>query len=293
MSTCPLTGKKINLRQPNPSVMEYYYETPKTGKVLITDVALMTAPNLSIEEKQILSGMCRNHTIKTDEPLKIKSALLQQLRDQEIPYGFEERAKHFLQYLYDNGGKEYKSHIMDSEIDSSITYSSRDEFERIIAFLESEGWITYKSKTGTQQCTLYQDLRVTKSGIQQVEKALPKMPLFSLVNQDIVTGDFEIDKNIQHARLLFFGEHCTLESKRSACEALSFILEPYREDLKKIFDGDTEVFFRIVNDFTIRHNKERTKNLQHEEQIEWIFYCLLNTVNTYVKMKRKVGQKIT
>ena len=73
MTTCPLTGKKINLQQPNPSVMEYYYETRKTGKVKITDIALMTAPNLSIEEKQILTGMCRNRTIKNGEPLNNNS----------------------------------------------------------------------------------------------------------------------------------------------------------------------------------------------------------------------------
>lgn len=289
MSTCPLTGERINLYQPNPSVLEFSYETIKTGKVRITDIALMTASNLSIEEKQILCGMCRNATIKKGDSLRITSALLQQLNNQDIPYAFEERAMYFLQYLYDNGGKVYKSHTFDSDTDSPITYSSKDEFERIITFLKSEDWVTYETKTGTQQCIIYQRLTITKSGIQQIEKGLPKMPLISLVNQQIVTGNAEIDKNIDHARLLFFGENSTLESKRSACEALSFVLEPLRENLKKTFDGDTEVFFRIVNDFTIRHNKDRTKNLQHAEQIEWIFYSLLNTINTYYKMKRKVG----
>lgn len=201
----------------------------------------------------------------------------------------KKRAKHFLQYLYDNGGKEYKSHFVDSNTDSPITYSSKDEFERIITFLDSEGWITYEKKRGTQQCIIYQGLRITKLGIQHIEKSLPRMPMVGLVNQQIATGNPEVDKNIEHARLLFFAENSTLESKRSACESLSFALEPFREDLKKEFQGDTEVFFRIVNDFAIRHNKERTKNLQHEEQIEWIFYSLLNTINTYSKMKRKVG----
>ena len=33
--------------------------------------------------------------------------------------------------------------------------------------------------------------------------------------------------------------------------------------------------------------KKGPRNLQHEEQIEWIFYSLLNTINAYVKMKKK------
>ena len=289
MSTCPFTGHTINLIQPNPSKMEFYYETSKIGQVRITDIALMSAPNLSVEEKQIVSGMCRNATIRKDDTFIIMSALFQQLNNQDIPYAFEERARHFLQYLYDNGGKVFKSHFIDSDKDSPITYSSKDEFERIINFLESEGWLCYENKTGTKESIIYQGLRMTKTGIQQIEKELPRMPMIGLVNEQITTGDIEVDKNIEHARQLFFGENSTLESKRSACEALSFVLEPFREDLKKTFDGDTEVFFRIVNDFAIRHNKNRTKNLQHAEQIEWIFYSLLNTINTYSKMKRKVG----
>ncbi len=55
-----------------------------------------------------------------------------------------------------------------------------------------------------------------------------------------------------------------------------------------MFDSDTEDFFNIVNNFDIRHNKNRVKLINNEEQLEWIFYSLLNTINTYVKMKRKV-----
>ena len=77
MTTCPLTGQRINLYQSIPSVMEFNYETAKTGKVRITDIALMSAPNLSIEEKQILSGICRNATIKNvSENFKYPQSLL-------------------------------------------------------------------------------------------------------------------------------------------------------------------------------------------------------------------------
>lgn len=76
MSICPLTGQQINLVQPNPSGSEFFYETTKTGKVKITDIALMSAPNLSVEEKIILTGICRNHTIKNDDAFRVTLALL-------------------------------------------------------------------------------------------------------------------------------------------------------------------------------------------------------------------------
>lgn len=288
MSTCPLTGKTVDMFQPG-GTMEFHYETPLTGKVIFTDIALMSAPNLSDEEKQILAGICRNKNIKGEGPTIITSALLSKLKEQEIPYGFEERARHLLEYLYDNGGKEYKEHNFNSKDDSLITYSLPDEFNRIINYLKSEDWLDYRKVTPTFTCTFYQGVHLTKNGIEEIEKGLPKMPLFDLVNQKISTGDAATDATIEHARRLFFDKHSTLESKRSACETLSYVLEPLRDELKNLFSGDTEQFFNIVNNFNIRHNKERTRQIQHQEQLEWIFYSLLNTINTYVKMKTKLG----
>jgi hypothetical protein len=66
-------------------------------------------------------------------------------------------------------------------------------------------------------------------------------------------------------------------------------MEPLRKELDELFKCDAEYFFRILNEFTIRHNKERTKSIENPEQLEWVFYSLLNTLNTYVKLKRKVG----
>ena len=109
-----------------------------------------------------------------------------------------------------------------------------------------------------------------------------------LASQEIKIGDPNIDRQIEHARKSFFGEHSTFESKRSACETLCFVLEPLRDELKTIFSGDTESFFNIVNNYNIRHNKQRTMSIQHEEQLEWIFYSLLNTINTYYKLKNKL-----
>ena len=286
-ATCPLTGQIVELHQSVTSI-SFFYETAKTGKVHFTDVAFQAAFNLTPEEKCILTGICRNRTIKGEPALIITAALLTQLMNQEIPYCFEERGRHLLQYLYDNGGKEYESFNLNSSNDSPITYSSMDEFERIIRYLESENFVLYKP-TKTNAGTFYQGLSLTKSGIDEIEKGLPKMPMFGLVNQKIKTGDVAIDSQIEYARKSFFDIHATLESKRSACETLSFILEPLRNELKPLFQGDTEHFFNIVNNFSIRHNKITTKSIQHEEQLEWVFYSLLNTINTYYKLRRKLG----
>ncbi len=188
MNICPLTGQKITLLQPDPARMEFFYETKMTGKVKISDVALASAINLSPEEKQFLAGICRNRAIKKEDPIVIMQSLMHQLKNQDIPYGFENRAKHLLQYLYDKGGKEFVRHNMNSSTDSPITYSSRDEFERIIGFLDNENLITCEKKKVTQTCTFYAGLKISKLGIQEIEKGLPKMPMFGLVDQKITTG---------------------------------------------------------------------------------------------------------
>lgn len=80
-----------------------------------------------------------------------------------------------------------------------------------------------------------------------------------------------------------------MDDKRSACETLSFVLEPLRKDLTSFFStGDVSDFFLLVNRFDIRHNKTSTTSLVHEEQLEWVFYTLLNTITTYTKLKRKL-----
>lgn len=287
-SRCPFTGEPINLIQPNPSVMEYSYETNKTGRVRISDVALMSTSDLSKEDKEIIVGICRNKNIEEDSSFVIMSSLFKNLFNQNIPYSFEEKSKHFLQYLYNNRGKFYNPSNINSDNDAAIVYSSKHEFENIIYYIEKDGSIDFGNRTTTKGTTLYIDVRLTKKGIQEIEKKTANLPLFGLIDQEFKSGTIEIDKNVAHAKDLFFGEKSTFESKRSACETLSFVLEPIRKDLSKIISGDTEAFFRIVNDFTVRHNKERTKTLQHEEQLEWVFYSLLNTLITYSKLKRKL-----
>jgi len=284
---CPLTGQGVNAKMIS-SPHSYYYETEKTGKVYFSDLAFMEAVTLSDEEKQILTGICRNRTIDGQEPEMIKKTMFSQLKDQDIPYAFDAKCRHFMQYLYNHGGEEHAEHDMDSNRDSPITYSSMEEFERILKVLKKREYIDYENIQELQSATLYYKLCLTDKGIKEINQDLPKSVMSSLANEQIKVGDINIDRQLEHSRKLFFGEHSTFESKRSACETLCFVLEPLRDELKNIFSGDTESFFNIVNNFNIRHNKQRTMAIQHEEQLEWIFYSLLNTINTYFKLKNKL-----
>ena len=137
---------------------------------------------------------------------------------------------------------------------------------------------------------LFKNVEITTWGLEEVEKQLPQIPLIGLVDQEITTGNIAVDEKINHAKNLFFSSSSTLDDKRSACETLSFVLEPLRDDLNSFFStSDVSDFFQIVNRFDIRHNKSTTINLVHEEQLEWVFYTLLNTIATYVKLKKKTS----
>jgi len=116
------------------------------------------------------------------------------------------------------------------------------------------------------------------------------MPMFGLISQELKTGDPAIDEKINHAKKLFFADPKTLDNMRSACEVLSYVLEPLKKKLMPTFaDADVNIFFKMVNDFDIRHNKGYTAKLMHEEQLEWVFYTLLNSINTYAKLRARIS----
>jgi hypothetical protein len=280
---CPLTGRIVNAAQIGDQ-RAFCYQTPETGMICFTDVAFTEADNLSPSEKQILAGISRNRTIRNEKPETFTSAFFRTLMQQNIPYSFEAKARHFLSYLYESGGKEYNSFELHSRKDGPIAYAVPEEFERIIKYMKSEFWIDIGEEF--VGAGAYHNVTLTKYGIEEVRRGQPKMPMFGLVSQEISTGDATTDASIETARKLFFSEPTSFDNKRSACETLSFILEPLRKKLDGMFEGDTEYFFRIVNEFSVRHNKPSTKRINHEEQLEWIFYSLLNTINTYIKMKR-------
>ncbi|RNL52774.1 hypothetical protein [Pedobacter jejuensis] len=290
---CCITGHIFKGNEAKPitgSIIEY--ETPYVGHVKVElSLYVQMLNNSSLYPRDILSGISKNRTLNGLEPIVFTSEFVKDgYKSLNVPEVFEEKAFHFLRHLHSTGGKENKEFELRSGVECMIAYATPDEFNRILDFLNDEQFINIGHVTKLAGgSVLYQRVKLTSLGKDQARKGLPKMPLFGLVSQEISTGNLAIDEKINHARTLFFDKPESMDKMRSACETLSHILEPLRDDLETYFSAkDVSTFFQIVNTFDIRHNKDTTKTLQHPEQLEWIFYTLLNTINTYYKIKKRL-----
>jgi hypothetical protein len=290
---CVLTGYQDSsiefIRGPNHPIIEYIFLP--VGRVRIERPAYDSFLSNGNTKHPDLAGICRNAFENDEDPPLISAQFLQEgIRNIIVPKEFREKAYHLLNFLYFHGGKEYKKYVLHSHIDYTLCYcNDEDEFERVVSFLEDKNFVTYKLFDPSGK---YTDFRLTEMGLSEVEKGLPDIPMIALVTQQITTGDDKVDAQINHAMYLFFNDPRSMERMRSACETLSYVLEPLKNDLKGFFlDKDVRDFFRLVNEFDIRHNKENTKQTLFGEQLEWIFYTLLNTINAYVKLKNKLGNE--
>lgn len=288
---CVLTGQVLKPENKKQSVDgSIEYETHNVGKVKITIPAYHVLLNNEVKEKPLIAGICKDRTIRDLEPILITSDFISEgYKKLNPPIDFEEKCSHFLKYLYQNGGRENKEFQFYSSGDFALAFADKNEFERIFDQMVQDNYIHIRTTRNlANRSKFYMGVTVTNFGRDEAKKELPKMPLFGLVSQEISTGDYEIDKSINHAREIFFDEPQTMDKMRSACETLSFVLEPLRNNLSTFLASrDVSDFFLIVNTFDIRHNKETTKKLVYPEQLEWVFYTLLNSINTYVKLKNK------
>lgn len=295
IKNCILTGHQfdtsVKFDNSNPLVIDYQFMS--VGRVRI---ALPTFNDLKSKRQlnPLLAGICRNAFENGEKPPLINGDFLTTgIKNYKYPTEFREKAIHLLRHLFHKGGKDYNKFDLYSPRDYPLCYANdNDEFNRVMDFLEDHYLIKWKdASTFGRNMTRYYAAQLTDMGIGEIQKELPSIPLVGLVTQKITTGDLEADIKINHAQDLFFQEPRTMDKMRSACETLSYILEPLRKDLEKHFkQKDISDFFQIVNNFDIRHNKESTKDIIHEEQLEWIYYSLLNTINTYSKLQKKLGE---
>jgi hypothetical protein len=291
---CLLTGYQLDqpvvIDETLGPVVEYQFSP--VGKVKISLPTLMEFMNNREYHHPILAGICRNAFEHGVEPPLISRDFLDNgIKIIPYPKTFKEKVHHLLKYMYEKGGKDFKSFTFITSNDYPICFcENHDEFRKVMEHLKDRYFIKCQNeKTVARGVKRYYKVELTDGGIEEIEKDLPKIPMIGLVNQKISTGDSETDDKINHAKDLFFQEPQTLDRMRSACEALIFVLEPLRQDLKKYFiTKDIEDFFQLVNNFDIRHNKAHTKAIEHPEQLEWIFYSLLNTINAYTKLKQRL-----
>ena len=292
---CILTGyqfdETVKFDETTGSFISYNFYP--VGKVKIALSILIELKNNKQFHNPILAGICRNAFENKEEPPLITRDFIDNgLKNYSYPKNFKEKALHLLKFWYDREGNNFKSFRFNAFGDYTLCYAeSPDEFKKIIEYLDEKNFIKVGHEIalarGQKQ---YENVQMTDYGIEEVEKELPKVPMIGLVSQQITTGNIEIDEKINHAKDLFFKEPKTVDRMRSACETLSYVLEPLRKDLDKYFKAkDVSDFFQIVNNFDIRHNKEHTKDIVHPEQLEWVFYSLLNTINVYTKLKERLG----
>lgn len=291
---CLLTGTQLSENEVkiHPQISSLFiYETPQIGKVKLAYSTYLEFNNNRSFKHPELAGVCRNAFEKKEEPPIIDSDFITQgITKLSVPKTFKEKVRHLLNFLYKNGGNDYAKFTLDSLKDYPLVYATgEEEFNRVMKHLVDKYFIHVDTPIGMAGHRInYLGVTLTDIGLEEVEKELPKMPMIGLVNQEINSGDPEINETINHAKNLFFEVPQTLDKMRSACESLSYVLEPLKKDCERLFGKkDTNDFFQIVNEFDIRHNKHTTKQIQYPEQLEWVFYCLLNTINTYTKLKLK------
>lgn len=292
IDVCPLSGYPLSETELKPVLGQTIeYETEYVGRVKMTLIAYSELKE-GAYERFVIGGICKDRTLKGQEPVLIDSEFIRGgYAKLTPPIEFEEKCFRLNKVLYELYGKENKEFELRADRQFALAYADPEEFIRIVDKLESDHLIKFRKKHPMSRRVgnvLYMGVRMTNSGIKEAKKGLPKMPMFGLVSQEITTGHSVLDQKINQSRTLFFSEPQTLDNMRSACETLSHILEPLREDLKSYFSSsDVSDFFQLVNRFDIRHNKDSTINLKEAEQLEWVYYTLLNTLNTYVKLKAK------
>lgn len=270
---------------------QFVYETPQVGKVILDLGIYLQFKNNHDFYHPELAGICRNAFENKEDPPVIDSDFINTgIKNYPTPKTIKEKIRHLLHYLYKNGGADYAEFTLSSLRDYPLVYATgEEEFNKIMKHLQEKYFINVDNPIRMAGHRVdYHGVTLTDLGIEEAEKELPKMPMIGLANQEIKSGDPEIDKTINHAKKLFFEVPQTIDKMRSACESLSYVLEPLKKDCESLFGKkDTNDFFQIVNEFDIRHNKHSTKQIQYPEQLEWIFYSLLNTINTYTKLKMR------
>lgn len=289
---CPLTGYKAeDLQYVNPPSSLLSYQNAAVGKVLIGALYYQMLINMG-QRRPILAGYCRHEHIAGREPMVLVHGPAEELeRTLKCPKTLREKEEYLLRYLYDNGGSQGKWFDLQSQRDYPLCFSSGpEEFEAVMANLNDREKLECRATRLAGRSNSNFRLRLRANALDDLEAHLAHGPLLGMTSQVIVTSNPEWNTRISHAIDLFDVQPRTKERMRSAVNELSAVLEPLRSKLEGSFGRkDTNTFFQLVNDFDVRHNKTETNRIEYEEQLEWLYYCFLNTLNTYSKLDRKLN----
>ncbi len=174
---CCLTGfviDKNNIKPQTSATYEYFHRS--VGNVKISHPVYQEIQQPKFENiRKILAGICRNLFEEKKETIEITSSLLYNPIDNiSYPKDFKEKTIHFIKYLYNNGGKEFKKiELLNPNIDFPLIYGDTDEFQRIIEYLEAERIIGIdETKNVFKNLFVYLGVRLTSKGIKISENLL-------------------------------------------------------------------------------------------------------------------------
>jgi hypothetical protein len=99
-----------------------------------------------------------------------------------------------------------------------------------------------------------------------------------------------IDAKIEKAILKFRRYHSSIEDKKDAIKELADVFEYLRPRLEKaITKKDEGDLFNIANNFGIRHHNDKQKiDFDKEIWFDWMFYYYISTLNTVIRVLKKV-----
>ena len=125
----------------------------------------------------------------------------------------------------------------------------------------------------------------------EIEISPPSVGLQYLVN-DHASPSQDAQEKVDHACRLFLKRNATELDRRSALKDLADVLEPLRNDLAaSIGKKEAGKLFDIANNYGIRHNDEKQKELG-ENYTYWFFYCTLATIDLMGKLSGKQQQDV-
>lgn len=293
---CPFTGIPSEVVENLGNIFKHILKNEVMGTYCFASAIAVYSPRNKYESiRHIIAGISRHHWEKYKTPFEITSGFLEGgYNDYDFPKNFKEKSFYLLKYIYENGGAEYREFTLYPENDYSLGFAiDSEEFVRLLTKLEDNGLIiVLDSQEAESGEVIVSSIRLSRDGIDEIEKGLPEFPMFDLAKQDVFTGDEKIDAMISHSKKLFFKHGATKEDKSSACETLCKVLEPIRDEMKDkefFLKKDVDAFFQIVNEFDIRHNKGSTKKLLYEEQFDWVYYSLLNSIICFYKLNARLN----
>ena len=294
--SCPITSEKISETDiiKDVNFNGKIYKTKRFGTIKISKYALLNIDDFcsNYSKRNILRGLLINQYVFNKSPLLITPEYLDNIQIPNDAKSWEGKWVHLLRHIEKAGGHLRKPIILKSGHDFIITFSDDSmEFQRLGEYLFLNGYIDV-SNPHSNFPRVMMNVTIKDKGMEFLHQGY-KHTVLNRLASNVFIWDEKVSPIVDKACELFFKENSSREEKRVACKSLADVIENIQEIKKRLnkyfTKKDTNTFFTIVNEYEIRHNHEMIKRIEFEEQLEWVFYSLLNTLITYYKLESKLS----